>query len=93
MDNIYRIPLTQEYETRGCKVTIDAASDSNCVDINVKNLKSGYSENFRYVLLPGNDKGYTDNDIHQIKDGLNDLLDKLGESEWNEIHFTNQILS
>lgn len=93
MDNFYRMPITREYETRGCKVKIDAASDDSCVDITVENLKTGDGSKYRYILLPGNDKGYSDKDIFTIQNELNNMLDKYGEIECNDIHFTNQILS
>lgn len=93
MENSFCMPITQEYETRGCRVTINAASNSDCVDIAVVNLKSGYGGTFRHVLFPyKNDKGYSDTDMHSIKSGLNSLLDQYGDSEWEKIHFTNQIL-
>ena len=93
MENFYRIPITQEYETRGCNVKIDAATDNSCVNIHVTNLKSGDHASYRHILLPGNDKGYSDTDIFAIHSELNNMLDKYGEPGCNDIYFTNQILS
>ena len=93
MEISYHLPITEEYETRGCKVKIDAASNANSVKIDVFNIKTGYGSSYIHVLLPGNDKGYSDRDMSEIRENLNNMLDQFGESEWNEIHFTNQILS
>ncbi len=94
MGDTYNMPITREYTTRGCRVNIDASSDNNCVDINVTNLKSGLSGNTRYILLPHKDtEWYTKEDIISIQNMINDLLDEYGDTECNEILFTNQILS
>lgn len=93
MGSYYKRPVTTEYETRGCRVKIDAASCKDRVDISVENIKTGAHGTFSHVLMPGrNDEGYTDIDMQSMKDGLNELLDRFGETEWKEIHFTNQIL-
>lgn len=86
-------PITGEYVTRGCRVKIDAASDPSSVSITVTNLKTGFSTSYVHILLPGNDKCYSEHDISEIHDNLNKMLDQYGEIECNEIHFTNQILS
>lgn len=93
MENFYTLPITNEYETRGCKVVINASENPTSVDIYVENIKTGYKTAYRHVLLPGNDKGYSDTDIREIKEALNNMLDNYGDPECNEIHFTNQILS
>lgn len=94
MENFYRLPISKEYETRGCKVNIDAYSDELRVDITVKNLTTGYGSSYVHELTSDrNDKGYTDEDMRTIKNELNNLLDNYGDPECNEIHFTNQILS
>lgn len=92
-DSVYRTPLTTEYTTRGCNVKIDAATCSERVTITVNNIKTGNGSSYTHILLPGNIDGYSDKDMRKIQDELNKLLDEYGESEWNEIHFTNQILS
>ena len=94
MDTYYRLPVSREYETRGCSVKIDAYSDELCVDIVVRNIKTGLGSSYRYALLPENNSyGYTESDIVTIRTELNRLLDDYGDPECSEIHFTNQILS
>ena len=93
METCYRLPITSEYTTRGCTVKIDAAANSDCVDVFVKNNKTNFGSSFRYIIMPNSSNGYRDEDIKGIKNMLNDLLDQYGDPECNEIHFTNQILS
>jgi hypothetical protein len=93
MDSFYCLPITKEYTTRGCNVKIDAVTKSDRVSVSVKNINSGKGSMYIHVLLPGNDKGYSDRDMHIIKTELNRLLDEYGDDEWDNIHFTNQILS
>lgn len=93
MENLYTMPITKEYETRGCKVSIDAANNPDRVDIYVENIKTGCKTGYSHILLPGNDKGYSDKDIREIKGAINTMLDNYGDPECNEIHFTNQIFS
>ena len=92
-EEVFVLPISNEYEKRGCRVTINAYSDPESVDITVKNLKTGCTGSYRHILFPGNTRGYSDRDMKEIQDNLNNLLDQYGEPEWNEIHFTNQILS
>jgi hypothetical protein len=93
MENFYELPVSKEYVTRGCKVSINGAFDSR-VDINVKNIKTGLGSGITYILDPiVNRTGYTENDMIHMKNYLNSLLDEYGEPECREIHFTNQILS
>lgn len=93
MKDFYILPITNEYETRGCKVTINASENPTSVDIYVENIKTGCKTGYRHVLMPGSERGYSDTDIKEIKDALNNMLDNYGDPECNEIHFTNQILS
>lgn len=95
MESSYRIPITQKYEKRGCQVSIDAAANSNRVDIEVRNIKTGRFGKYSYVIDPiqAHERGYTMNDVQTIKSEIDSMLDTYGELEWNEIHFTNQILS
>ena len=92
-DNYCTTPITQEYETRGCRVNINAGEDPSWVDIQVTNIKSGHTTSYRHILMPGSNKGYSQQDILEMQSALNNMLDAYGDSEWNEIHFTNQILS
>lgn len=92
MDNFYCLPITKEYITRGCNVKIDAVSDSDRVTVSVKNINTGEGSMYTHMLLPGNDKGYSNNDMKIIKNELNNLLDQYGEKEWDKVHYTNQIL-
>lgn len=93
MGKCYRLPITKEYISRGCTVNIDAAANSDCVDVTVKNNTTNAGSGFKYIILPDRDNGYMENDIQNIKDMLNNLLDEYGDKECREIHFTNQILS
>jgi hypothetical protein len=93
MENYCRIPLTREYETRGCTVKIDAASSDSRVIVDVRNIKTGDGSSYTHVILPGSDIGYMDRDVRDIRCAIDDLLDKYGEPLWKEIDFTNQILS
>ena len=90
---IYGIPISQEYNTRGCKVKIDASTYSDSVTVTVTNINTGYTGTYVHVLSPVNNQGYTEYDMREIHENLNTMLDQYGESECNEIHFTNQILS
>ena len=95
MENYYRLPLTKEYNIRGCNVKIDAASCQERVDIQVTNIKTGEGSIYSHMLDPSikfNEKGYTKTDILTIKSAINELIDKYGELEWNEINSINQIL-
>lgn len=93
MKGYYTMPITNEYETRGCKVVIDAASSANSVDISVYNKKSGIGSIHHHVLMNGNTKGYSKHDMTEIKGVLDNLLDTYGDEQCNKIHYTNQILS
>ena len=93
-NDLYIMPITQEYDKRGCHVSINAAANSNGVDITVTNLKTNYTGYARYVLMPGREREwYNETDIREIQNMINSLLDTYGDQECNEIHFTNQILS
>ena len=93
MENYCRIPMTREYETRGCRVKIDAASSDTRVTVEVYNIETGAGSMYTHVILPDRQIGYTDQDVHDIRSAIDDLLDKYGEPLWKEIDFTNQILS
>ena len=92
-DSFYRLPITQDYTTRGCHVSINAGSNSNYVDIFVNNTTTGICRHGQYVFSPVKkpEDWYSEEDMRHIHNMINEFLDACGDdSEWN---FTNQILS
>ena len=92
-ENSYRLPITNEYTARGCIVNINAAANSSGVDIKVHSIKTGKIGRASYLFTDRSDEWYTRSDILEIQNIINNLLDKYGDSECLDIHFTNQILS
>ena len=90
---MYGTPISQEYETRGCKVKIDASLKDR-VELTVQNIKTGVSSKCIYLLSPlQHDKGYSEKDMSGIHNALNELIDQHGETECETITFTNTICS
>ena len=94
-DSFYRMPITQEYTSRGCRVNINAGENSTCVDMTVCNLTNNKMRTGRYVFSPVKEpqEWYSNEDILEIKNMINGFLDECGDDVCNQIHFTNQILS
>ena len=94
MESCYVFPITQEYESKGCTVKINAAANPHTVEIEVENIKTHMGSRAVYVLpVWTRNRGYTDDDYKIIKEMTENLLNTYGEPEWNTVHFTNQILS
>lgn len=84
------LPLTQQYEIRGCYIDINAALDPDYVFINIQKKGCDLSETVKYKLEKPSRYNYHKHDLKNIKNIINSLLDKYGDDSC--IIYTSKII-